>query len=186
MNNVLLSSEEYDFVWASLMKKLNAEERKISEFYCKISFPFDVYSVKSYADEEIGKINRCGLNALKKVTSEGELVYTLDWQHDCRLFDPRNCETMQDFSYTAGGCDFNYYFPDFVPDGDYYFFVAKDMRFGWLGHPWKQWIFVFGEDFRRAVANEVKNTCLERIDYRKDMYENFGKICTKPIDKSTI
>lgn len=32
-----------------------------------------------------------------------------------------------------------------VADGDYYLFVAGDLRFGWLGHPWEGTVCVYGD-----------------------------------------
>ena len=31
------------------------------------------------------------------------------------------------------------------PDGDYYCFVDRELRFGTLGHPWEQTLCVFGD-----------------------------------------
>lgn len=32
-----------------------------------------------------------------------------------------------------------------LPDGDYFLFLARDLRFGWLSHPWEQSVCVCGE-----------------------------------------
>ncbi|MCP5029835.1 MAG: DUF2716 domain-containing protein [Actinomycetia bacterium] len=31
-----------------------------------------------------------------------------------------------------------------LPDGDYYLYLARDLRFGWLTHPWEQSVCVYG------------------------------------------
>ena len=42
------------------------------------------------------------------------------------------------------GGGYNAYFPEFYPDGDYYFFVQRDLKWGYLGHPWRREIWLFG------------------------------------------
>jgi len=32
------------------------------------------------------------------------------------------------------------------PNGDYYFFIQKDFKWGYLGHPWEESITIFGEE----------------------------------------
>lgn len=36
------------------------------------------------------------------------------------------------------------YFPDFYPDGDYYFFIDTEFENGYLSHPWRQEVWIFG------------------------------------------
>ncbi|MES9706026.1 DUF2716 domain-containing protein, partial [Bacillus toyonensis] len=32
------------------------------------------------------------------------------------------------------------------PNGDYYFFIQKDFKWGYLGHPWEKSITIFGKE----------------------------------------
>lgn len=73
--------------------------------------------------------------------------YALDWNHSAFRFDPRNKEemksvTIEDRRYFGG--EYVAYFPDFYPDGDYYFFIDTKFENGYLGHPWRQEVWVFG------------------------------------------
>ena len=44
------------------------------------------------------------------------------------------------------------YFPSFIPDGDYYFFIEENFEFGYLGHPWREEVWICGE----ALINKVE------------------------------
>ena len=72
----------------------------------------------------------------------------MDWHHSAFLYDPRNLEEQQSFFVEdqryVGGVYFAY-FPSFYPDGDYYFFIDEQFRFGYLGHPWRREVWIFGE-----------------------------------------
>ena len=64
------------------------------------------------------------------------------------MYNPKNPEEQKSFwkeddRYMGGR--YNAYFPSFFPDGDYYFFIDEKFRFGYLGHPWRQEIWVWGE-----------------------------------------
>ena len=88
-------------------------------------------------------------NAFTKCTNPGECIYALDWQHSAFLYDPRNADEQQsvfvsDEKYMGGG--YNAYFPGYYPDGDYYFFISEDFRFGYLTHPWREEAWVFGDE----------------------------------------
>jgi len=50
---------------------------------------------------------------------------------------------IHDENYPCGG--YNAYFPEFYPNGDYFFFVAKDLSWGYLTHPWQNKIWVYGD-----------------------------------------
>ena len=90
-----------------------------------------------------------------------ELLYALDWQHACYRFVPGNLEERKTFyKKELFGCrgevDTPYYFPLYVPDGDYFFFFPEDFRFGYLGHPWRQEVWIFGEKLVAAFEAAVQ------------------------------
>ncbi|WP_399171330.1 DUF2716 domain-containing protein [Streptomyces sp. TLI_171] len=41
------------------------------------------------------------------------------------------------------------------PDGDYFVFLAEDLRFGTFGHPWEHSLCVFGDDLLNAVQDDL-------------------------------
>ena len=81
-------------------------------------------------------------------------MYAIDWQHSTFLFSPQNKKEQESFwkedsRYMGGG--YNAYFPSFYPDGDYYFFIDEFWKFGYLGHPWRQEVWVFGDELIRKM-----------------------------------
>ena len=72
----------------------------------------------------------------------------MDWNHFAFFYDPRNEDEqksicVQDEKYIGGG--YSAYFPGYYPDGDYYFHISEDFRFGYLTHPWRKEAWVFGD-----------------------------------------
>ena len=68
------------------------------------------------------------LDALMSAKSVDQHVYALDWQHPGYRFDPllaRPPDHADSWLVPA------------LPNGDYHLFVASDLRFGWLSHPWE-------------------------------------------------
>ena len=54
------------------------------------------------------------------------------------------------------GGGYDAYFPDFYPDGDYYFFVQRDLKWGYLGHPWRREIWIFGVPLLDALSPRLE------------------------------
>ena len=48
------------------------------------------------------------------------------------------------------------YFPSYIPDGDYSFFISEDFSFGYLGHPWRNEIWIFGEELIKETEKIYK------------------------------
>ncbi|MGI1807073.1 DUF2716 domain-containing protein [Exiguobacterium sp. TDN 0502] len=112
--------------------------------------PFITYEVDYEKREEIEQTLK---RILTELTVEGERVMALDWNHQGYWIDPRH-----PFLRNEEG---DWMIPA-VPDGDYSFFVARDFRWGYLGHPWEHSITMFGEDlitaFQRTkiFSNEIR------------------------------
>ena len=115
-----------------------------------------VYGIENTNDDETEGMESLISKAFIKCTKPDERIFALDWQHSAFLYDPRNTDEQQsvfvsDQKYMGGGN--NAYFPDYYPDGDYYFFISEDFRFGYLTHPWRKEAWVFGgeliEEFER-------------------------------------
>jgi Protein of unknown function (DUF2716) len=60
-------------------------------------------------------------------------VVALDWQHASYRFRPAALVGRDDWLIPA------------LPEGDYSLFLAHDLRFGWLAHPWEPSICVYGD-----------------------------------------
>ncbi|EOH75671.1 DUF2716 domain-containing protein [Enterococcus malodoratus] len=87
-------------------------------------------------------------------------MYALDWQHTCYEYYPQvktrkeNPTFILDERYHGGG--YNAYFPEFYPNGDYYLFFSKDLSWGYLTDPWRQHIFVYGEQLRKEIQKNAQ------------------------------
>ena len=93
---------------------------------------FDIRDAWERMDEE--SVTAAMIRSLHK----GEKLYALDWQHDCFLVD-----LTEHFEAWRKNAFFTY--PEYYPDGDYYFFIDEQFRFGYLGHPWRQEVWIFGK-----------------------------------------
>ena len=82
-------------------------------------------------------------------------LYALDWQHDCFVFSPRDYwKFVKEYYDEERGC--NVYFPHFYPNGDYYFFVDPQWKYGVFGHPWLMQIAVFGEELIERINGHTE------------------------------
>ena len=113
-----------------------------------IAAPHKVFDISGSDESNFEQFDHLITDAFIKCTSPGEHLYALDWQHSAFLFDPREPQQMEsiyieDSRYFGGG--YHTFFPAYYPDGDYYFFIDKQFRFGYLSHPWRQEVWIFGE-----------------------------------------
>ena len=149
-----LNDEQSRAVWDKVHERLNFFPNCLSrdtDFHIppfKINGEYVIYGIED-TDDDISDLGTLITNAFIKCTAQGERIYALDWQHSSFLYDPRNKSEQQsvfvaDKRYLGGG--YNAYFPGYYPDGDYYFFISEDFRFGYLTHPWREEAWVFGDE----------------------------------------
>jgi hypothetical protein len=101
-------------------------------------------------DDEYYRIfTDCIENILGYCMGIDDFIYALDWHHTCFRYNPKSLEKMP---HEMKMEDYTIYFPEFYPDGDYYFFVAKDFSWGYFGHPWTQQLWIFGKE----LVEEIK------------------------------
>ncbi|WP_204366600.1 DUF2716 domain-containing protein [Nocardiopsis prasina] len=103
--------------------------------------PSVTWSVRAVAGdpERLAELNRVMRRALAASVPEGEHLYSLDWQHVGRRYDPRR----------VGGEEQPRHPAHTVPDGDYHINLARDLRLGTFGHPWEHGegtLCVFGQE----------------------------------------
>lgn len=143
---LLDNTPEYDKVWNRVYNELGFKPGMSVPF--TVAQPHRVFGIANMSEEQLDKMESVSREIFARVTPEGGRVYALDWQHSASLYDPRDPgeqkdRWIEDARYLGGG--YNFYFPSFYPDGDYYFFIAEDFSFGFLGHPWRQEVWIFGE-----------------------------------------
>ncbi len=131
--------------------------------------PMDVYDISTSLiwcdNEEINeKIRISFIECLK----DEPYMYALDWQHTSFRYNPRISDNLEypvlikyEEPIKNEHLDwegYNVYFPTFYPDGDYYFFVAKDFSWGYLTHPWLKRVYIFGDSLKEhfeRIADEI-------------------------------
>ena len=114
--------------------------------------PWAVYALDGMSQDQIEQTAQAVKGCLLAVTEPGQRLYALDWQHSGFLFDPRADEEQKSVRQEDVSGESWASFPFYYPDGDYYFFLDEDFRFGYLGHPWRQEIWVFGEKLLPEIA----------------------------------
>ncbi len=115
--------------------------------------PWAVYALDACSQEQIEQTGEQVKGCLLAVTRPGERLYALDWQHSAFLFDPRKDEEQRDTpQIDENGEEWTAAFPFYYPEGDYAFFLDEGFRFGYLGHPWRKEIWVFGETLLPEIA----------------------------------
>ncbi|HEX9030544.1 MAG TPA: DUF2716 domain-containing protein [Streptosporangiaceae bacterium] len=83
--------------------------------------------------------------ALLRCAQQGEELYWLDWQHASYRFDPHRAGQPGQPPWPGAAC----------PDGDYYIYLAEDLRMGTFGHPWEPSLCVFGASLLAQVENDL-------------------------------
>jgi hypothetical protein len=116
----------------------------------KRHFKFKIDSLwgTGYSEQKHSNFIQQAIEAFIEITTPGEEIYALDWQHDCYYFDPRKL-SASDMLYD----DSSVTNISFIPDGDYYIFLAKDFENIWFGHPWEKTITVIGDRLIDAVKS---------------------------------
>lgn len=150
---VLSKSESVD-VWERVYKEFNfkpAMNKGVVPF--QFNIPYDVYDISKMSLEQLDSMEKVINEIFIECTNEGDKLFALDWQHSNFIFDPRDpneqkSSFVKDERYLGGG--YNAYFPSYYPDGDYYFFIAYDFSYGYLGHPWHQKVWIFGDKLMKA------------------------------------
>lgn len=136
---VIHFNEEYDQIWERVYEKLSFAPSIYSWVTAfDLDMPHRVYRLPEYVwdQEQEALVEHLMAAAIS------EEIYALDWQHPAYTYLPGEQHQME---WRDEALKVNMYFPTYYPNGDYYFFVAKDLSFGWLGHPWQKKLFLFGD-----------------------------------------
>ena len=149
-NWIPLSDQENKMIWKRIYKEFKFK-LSISKFPSfKVPSPFITYDISHLFEEAIelslyDAIEAEALNVFKDNTLANEYILALDWQHECYWVNP-HLEFLKD--------QFGEWTVPIVPNGDYYFFIQKDFKWGLLGHPWEKSITIFGETLINAFNNQ--------------------------------
>ncbi|MCI8361055.1 MAG: DUF2716 domain-containing protein [Clostridiales bacterium] len=171
---LLDDTPEYDAVWDKVFATLKfrpsgSDYREDHPTTGKLPFTiacsYEVYAIEHMTDEQRDLMDAFIRKSLI-LCAHGKRWYALDWYHSAFKFDPQNLDEQQSFwvedeRYWGGG--YYAYFPSFYPDGDYYFFIDEDFQNGYLGHPWRQEIWVFGAALLDEINKIYQKLGWERI-----------------------
>ena len=152
----ILGEEESKQIWDRINTELQFQPSiRVNTLPFRLSEPYLVLDLACAAQEQVEKLLAEVPGALAACLGEDDWIYALDWHHSYFRYDPRlpiteHSHWVEDESYMGGGYDA--YFPDFYPDGDYYFFVQRDLKWGYLGHPWRREIWIFGDPLLDALS----------------------------------
>ncbi|WP_433774290.1 DUF2716 domain-containing protein [Bacillus wiedmannii] len=123
----------------------------------KLPSPFITYDISHYFGESVDlnvydEVEEKVLLVFKENTMPNEYIMALDWQHECYWVNPH-------LEFERNESD-EWIIP-IIPNGDYYFFIHKDFKWGYLGHPWEKSITIFGreliESFERNKPKMFQN-----------------------------
>ena len=142
---VILDKEKYNKIWNDITEIFKFNPSSTTPFSFNIKYI--CYKLNSIWTDEQEKI----VNDIFKKIDNCE-IYALDYKHDCFEYNP-NENIELNYHYHDDNRDCEVYFPSYYPDGDYYFFISKDYKYGLLGHPWRKEIYIFGNN----LINEFKN-----------------------------
>jgi len=163
---VVLKDDEYGYVWDKVDKKCRFRayaNPNRGEFPFKFKEPVDYYDIRGplvFNSDNDESLNEVFKSVFVESMGSDNYMYALDWHHTCFRYNPRINTIIEypvwidDNSY--GGSGYNVYFPDFYPNGDYYFFIAKDFRWGYLTHPWQMKVWVWGEPLMRLFKEKSR------------------------------
>ncbi|AMB89046.1 MULTISPECIES: DUF2716 domain-containing protein [Bacillus] len=141
-NWIPLTDKELKYAWKTFDQefKFNPSISRFPGF--QAPSPYITYDISAYfedpsllsADEDLEK--KALLSFQENITGTGEYMQVLDWQHECYWITPYGSFEKDEFGEWR---------VPVLPNGDYYFFLSKEMTWGLLGHPWEQSITIFGE-----------------------------------------
>lgn len=158
---VINNTTKHDEIWNDVYNKLAFSpscEYRGHSFHVQLPFQinqnYSVYAIEDMTDDQIDLLDDIMRMIFIKITKAGQKIYALDWNHSAFLYDPRNISEQKscivhDERYSGGQYTAN--FPAFCPDGDYFFFIEENFEFGYLGHPWRQEIWIFGCDLIEEI-----------------------------------
>ncbi|GAK38997.1 DUF2716 domain-containing protein [Paenibacillus urinalis] len=135
-NWIPLTDEQYRIVWDKFYEVFNFNPSTRSKDWPSYTLPnpYITYKITEHKDSDIDDLEEKCINALKAITEQDEYVFALDWQHESFLYYPHLEKESAKWKMP------------FYPDGDYYFYLHNEFKWGYLGHPWEQTITIFGAE----------------------------------------
>lgn len=145
-NWIPFSHQAYEQIWDRIYRDFNFKPSTSIFPSFQVMHPFITYDISDYLRDSIDldaydDLEKQSLDAFKEITSVDEYILALDWQHESYLVNP-HLEFEKD--------EFGEWTIPIFSNGDYYLFIQKDFKWGYLGHPWEKSITIFGEELINA------------------------------------
>lgn len=158
---MLLQDDEYRKIWDKVYTEFNFRPSInpiFPPFFFKV--PVDIYDISNLPseDEYDELMDKIIVDSFIECMGNDDFMYALDWQHSGFRYNPRIKTLKQSTFISDDRCNDGGYdacFPDFFPDGDYYFFISKDFTWGYLTHPWLLKAWVFGEPLKEYFLKNL-------------------------------
>jgi len=159
---VIDQTQLYDDIWDWIDQTLHFSPDGLDQSHdfpfgppFRIPFAYQVYGIENMSASQLSTMDSLVKQALCNAAAGGQRLFALDWQHSGFLCDPSTIGEqysfwVEDSRFPEGG--YHAFFPSFYPDGDYYFFIDEYLQFGYLSHPWRKEVWIFGE----ALLNEFE------------------------------
>lgn len=160
-----LAREEEDAIWRKVYDGLGFKPSVRAADFPGFKEPgpsvtYSIYGIWGHKDFETleADLHEKAHSIFNNVTPHGDFLYALDWQHECYRF----------FPHSSGSSVADQWKIPVLPNGDYYLFLERTLRFGWLGHPWEQTICVFGKpllaELKRSRPKVFRNPVRRKDD----------------------
>ena len=179
--HLIENEAEEDAVWEAFNRLLHFTP----DFGDKVKCPFDfskisesviaydisgIFASDFEAHDENGnyKTTEC-ITILKSAFAdcmgEDEFMYALEWQHGTFKYNPRIDAAYGCYVMYSSLPDTRAYYPDFHPNGDYFFFVSKDFSGGYLTHPWQKRVWFYGSKLVGLIKKQEEKLGFKHIDF---------------------
>ena len=144
-----LSQEDENWIYRFIDETLRfMPSIRKEDFFLPFSInrPFSVYDISSMSDAQIDLLYDLAPQAIQNCLKPGYMIYAIDWNHNTVLYDPLKPENARSTHptipfFTTNGLG---YYHGFYPDGDYIFYIDRYGAFGYLSHPWREEVWIFG------------------------------------------
>ena len=165
-----LARAEYDGIWDRFDAKFDFRPDihafpGITETSPSITWSLDVLS-DDPGDRKLDRLVDVVQEGLAGCSAPGESLWILDWQHTCYRLRPDLPATDMFLPRVLEGRSREGWPLSPYPDGDYFIFLAEDLRFGTFGHPWEHSLCVFGGELLDAVQDDLRQ--LLQVVLRRD------------------
>lgn len=154
MNPIPLNAKEYKGIWDWVYNELSFSPSVHAGDWASIKtkMPFHKFSIDflwrgPYDQKRHAGFMKKAIDTFITITHKGDTIYAFDWQHEGFHYDPRELRVdgLLDSESSINVISF-------IPDGDYYIFITKNLQNNWFGHPWERSITLIGETLISAAA----------------------------------